>query len=102
LNLIFGIIIDAFADMRDQRNAMEKEVNEKCFICGINRYQFEAKNKIFKDHVLREHNVYAYLFFILYVKRKPGNECTGVEKYVKNLVLKEDPQFFPVNNCISF
>ncbi|CDW75428.1 cation channel family protein [Stylonychia lemnae] len=102
LNLIFGIIIDAFADMRDQRNAMEKDVNEKCFICGINRYQFEAKNKVFKDHVLREHNVYAYLFFILYVKRNPGNECTGVEKYVKNLVLKEDTSFFPVDACLAF
>ena len=34
LNLIFGIIIDAFAAMRDERNEVEREVKEKCFICG--------------------------------------------------------------------
>jgi hypothetical protein len=37
---------------------------------------------------------------MLYVLRKRGNECTGVERYVKNLVLTEDPQFFPINRCI--
>eukprot|EP00347_Sterkiella_histriomuscorum_P002968 403366109 len=101
LNLIFGIIIDAFADMRDQRNMIEKDVKEKCFICGITRFQFEAKNKSFQDHVLREHNVYAYIYFILYVKKKSGTECTGVEKYVKSLALAEDPKFFPINNSLS-
>ena len=43
LNLIFGIIIDAFADMRDSRNKTEQEVREKCFICGISRFNFEAQ-----------------------------------------------------------
>jgi hypothetical protein len=35
------------------------------------------------------------------VQSKPGNQCTGVEKYVKALILKEDPAFFPVGMCLS-
>jgi hypothetical protein len=43
LNLIFGIIIDAFADMRDEKNWIEEDVKEKCFICGKLRFEFESK-----------------------------------------------------------
>lgn len=101
LNLIFGIIIDAFADMRDARNAIDNDVKGRCFICGLNRFEFETKNKSWFDHVEKEHNAFAYLYFILYVQAKPGNQCTGVEKYVKALILKEDPAFFPVGKCLS-
>ncbi len=73
LNLIFGIIIDAFADMRDARNAIESDVKERCFICGLGRFEFETKNKSWCDHTQKEHNAYAYLYFILYVQHKPGN-----------------------------
>jgi len=33
LNIIFGIIIDTFADLRDKRNEFEELKNNKCFIC---------------------------------------------------------------------
>jgi inositol 1,4,5-triphosphate receptor type 1 len=51
LNLIFGIIIDAFADMRDFQNQLEIDVKERCFICGLNRIVFETKNKSWLDHI---------------------------------------------------
>jgi hypothetical protein len=101
LNLIFGIIIDAFADMRDSRNQLETDVKERCFICGLNRFEFETKNKSWLDHISREHNAYAYLYFILYVQAKAGNQCNGVEKYVKSMILKENAGFFPVGRCLS-
>ena len=51
---------------------------------------------------MKEHNVYAYLYFVLHCVKKAGNECTGVEKYVKLMVAMEDPVFFPVNRCLAF
>jgi hypothetical protein len=101
LNLIFGIIIDAFADMRDSRNQLETDVKERCFICGLNRFEFETKNKSWLDHIQKEHNAYAYLYFILYVQAKADNLCNGVEKYVKSMILKENAGFFPVGRCLS-
>ena len=60
------------------------------------------RNKSWFDHVSRDHNVYSYLYFILYVWSKPENECTGVEKYVKEKIAKDDITFFPINNCLAF
>jgi len=73
LNLIFGIIIDAFADMRDSKNKLDTHVKERCFVCGLYRVDFETKNKSWIDHIQKEHNAYAYLYFMLYVQAKPGN-----------------------------
>ena len=33
-NLIFGVIIDTFADLRAEKNAKEERLRNSCFICG--------------------------------------------------------------------
>ena len=33
LNIIFGIIIDTFAALRDQRNELVEQIENNCFIC---------------------------------------------------------------------
>jgi inositol 1,4,5-triphosphate receptor type 1 len=43
MNLVFGIIIDAFGDMRDSRKEQDEDIINKCFVCGINRFEFEVK-----------------------------------------------------------
>lgn len=67
LNLVFGIIIDAFSSIRDNSTQIERDVKSRCFICGLSRIDFETRNVSWVDHVKKEHNVYAYLYFILYV-----------------------------------
>ena len=34
LNLIFGVIIDTFADLRSEKNAKDENLRNTCFICG--------------------------------------------------------------------
>ena len=33
-NLIFGVIIDTFADLRSEKNKKEYQLKNTCFICG--------------------------------------------------------------------
>ena len=67
LNIFFGIIIDAFADKRALVAEQAAEVEGKCFICGLSKYTFDIENIPWKLHVYCQHNVHAYLAFILYV-----------------------------------
>ena len=41
MNIIFGIIIDTFAALRDEKNMKDNDEHNKCFICGIDRGMFE-------------------------------------------------------------
>ena len=34
LNLIFGVIIDTFADLRSEKQTKEEIIKNSCFICG--------------------------------------------------------------------
>jgi hypothetical protein len=37
LNLIFGVIIDTFADLRSEKQTKEEVIKNSCFICGLER-----------------------------------------------------------------
>lgn len=43
LNIIFGIIIDTFAELRDEKNRMDEDMKNKCYICNLDRYTVYLK-----------------------------------------------------------
>jgi inositol 1,4,5-triphosphate receptor type 1 len=48
LNLIFGVIIDTFADLRSEKHNTEEIKKNTCFICGLERKDFDNKNVTFE------------------------------------------------------
>ena len=95
LNIIFGIIIDTFAELRDQRNELMKDLHENCFICGNSRFQFELKRISWKLHIHLHHSLHSYLAFIVYIRQKDISKCNGVEIYTKEKIFNNDVSFFP-------
>ncbi len=43
INIVFGIILDTFGELRDERKQKIHDIEDICFICGINSYEFETK-----------------------------------------------------------
>jgi Ion transport protein len=41
LNIIFGIIIDTFAELRDDETARDKDRENICFVCGFVKKDYE-------------------------------------------------------------
>ncbi len=41
LNIIFGIIVDTFSELRDRKWMAERDMRDTCFICGRSSYDFE-------------------------------------------------------------
>jgi inositol 1,4,5-triphosphate receptor type 1 len=86
LNLIFGVIIDTFADLRSEKQQKEEILKNTCFICGLDRSAFDNRVTSFEDHVKKEHNMWHYLYFIVLVRVKDSTEFTGPESYVHAMV----------------
>jgi hypothetical protein len=95
MNVIFGIIINTFGELRDQRNALKQEIHSNCFICGEARSQIELHSQGWSNHFMCLHSPFAYVAFIAHVSEQPANDCTGIEKYVKSKVEARDTSFFP-------
>ena len=52
LNIVFGIIIDTFAELRDARHKIEEDTKARCFICGIASSTFDRLVEGgFREHV---------------------------------------------------
>jgi len=101
LNLIFGVIIDTFADLRSEKHNTEEIKKNTCFICGLERKDFDNKNVTFEDHVNKEHNMWNYLWFIVLIKVKDPTEFTGPESYVHSMVKNRCLDWFPRLRAIS-
>ncbi|KAF0982201.1 hypothetical protein FDP41_012062 [Naegleria fowleri] len=102
--VVFGIILDSFAELRENREKTEDRVKNKCFICDIVRSRFDQKANegiTFNNHIKKEHNMWNYLFFLIYLKTKPKTEYTGSEQYVSNCLERQDISFYPILRSIT-
>ncbi|KAJ8411304.1 hypothetical protein AAFF_G00173100 [Aldrovandia affinis] len=86
LNLIFGVIIDTFADLRSEKQRKEEILKTTCFICGLERDKFDNKTVSFEEHITSEHNMWHYLYFLVLVRVKDPTEYTGPESYVAQMI----------------
>ncbi|XP_023342605.1 inositol 1,4,5-trisphosphate receptor, partial [Eurytemora carolleeae] len=101
LNLIFGVIIDTFADLRSEKQNSEEIIKNTCFICGLERKAFDNRNVTFEEHIRTEHNMWHYLYFIVLIRVKDPTEFTGPESYVHQMVKDRCLDWFPRLRAIS-
>ena len=61
LNVVFGIILDAFATLRQADSERREHMLNTCFICGLQRSGLEATLKdqnAFDDHITGDHDMW--------------------------------------------
>ncbi|XP_048064932.1 inositol 1,4,5-trisphosphate receptor type 3 isoform X3 [Megalobrama amblycephala] len=101
LNLIFGVIIDTFADLRSEKQKKEEILKTTCFICGLERDKFDNKTVSFEEHIKLEHNIWNYLYFIVLVREKNKTDYTGPESYVAHMIKNKNLDWFPRMQAMS-
>jgi len=101
LNMVFGIILDTFGELREKKNAIDEDMKSQCFICGINSDTFQHLGYGFKHHLEHEHSVWTYLDFFMHLDMKPSEHYTTLEDYIAKKKAKGDIDFFPIDKSIS-
>uniref|UniRef100_A0A1I8FAF2 Ion_trans domain-containing protein n=1 Tax=Macrostomum lignano TaxID=282301 RepID=A0A1I8FAF2_9PLAT len=85
LNIIFGIIVDTFSQLRDKKWLAETDMRNCCFICSRNNYDFEHHGQGFDHHVRTEHNMWAYIFFFIHLEDTATNDYTSLDLHVHKM-----------------
>lgn len=101
--MISGVIIDTFSNLRKQGEEVDDNIQNTCFICELKRARIEKYylgKEGFTTH-LTEHDIASYMFYISYLKTKDPNEYTGIETYVKENIDKESVSWFPKKKCLT-
>jgi inositol 1,4,5-triphosphate receptor type 1 len=100
LNIVFGIIVDSFGELREERSNIEAEQKSKCFICDLPSYDFERRAEGFQNHVNCDHNMWDYVYYSLYIDSIDTGDHNAIQKYVHELIIDNDTGFFPQEEAI--
>jgi len=96
MNIIFGVIIDTFGELRADADRIEEDIKNHCFICGMDRREFDRLSKFgFEYHQNVEHNLWDYLAFYMHLKKKEKTEYTGPEQFVMDMIQTHNYKFVP-------
>eukprot|EP00812_Abedinium_dasypus_P000159 NODE_101_length_2126_cov_516.460647.p1 GENE.NODE_101_length_2126_cov_516.460647~~NODE_101_length_2126_cov_516.460647.p1 ORF type:complete len:635 (+),score=274.27 NODE_101_length_2126_cov_516.460647:42-1946(+) len=100
--IISGIIIDNFTELREKHQTILEDMHSKCFICSLTKAELERKSQKFENHILRDHYMWSYARFLLYLEEINPAMLSGPESYVKQKIKDNNMGFFPISRCIAF
>jgi hypothetical protein len=85
LNILFGIIIDTFAQLREKKKTIDDDMKNKCFICNFDRFTFDKEANGFEDHITKDHCLWFYVYYIVHLQSKDTTDHSGIESYVNKM-----------------
>jgi len=100
VSLITGIIIDTFSEMRSKKDFIEEQVNNYCFICGIDRETFNFHGYGFDKHLLNDHWMWNYVYLRKHLQDKTSTEHTGQEQYLHQMFERRNIKFIPLRRAM--
>ena len=95
-NIFTGIIVGAFAELRDETNKNENDKNNVCYICQLTRDDCLKKNIDFDSHVKKEHFLWNYLYFLTYLHINDPNNFNSIENNVWEKLEEQDITWIPI------
>ena len=96
LNMINGVIVSTFSQIREESNEKEEDINNKCFICNIDRVEFEKRKIMFADHLKFEHSTKTYIRFLIFLKLISEKDLDADQSFIVQCVKSRDISCFPV------
>jgi hypothetical protein len=96
LNMVFGIIIDRFAELRDIKRENDRQKRNTCFVCGFTKDFIDAdglkkeEHDAFEKHVRAEHDMWRYFSLQIYILTKKQTEFTGAESFLYTCLRNDD------------
>jgi hypothetical protein len=102
LNMINGIIITTFSQLREDNEKLHEGLDNKCYICGESKDKFEEKKGNFSLHLKDTHNYINYIKFFCYLKNKPRIDYNKDEVFLDECHQEKRVYCFPVKEKIDY
>ncbi len=102
LNMINGIIINTFSQLREEQEVKEADINNNCFICNLTRNTFQKKKIYFDTHANKQHYIRDYLLYLISIKLKPEKDLDPDETRIAEALKLNDVSFFPSRKALDW
>ena len=102
LNILFGIIIDTFGELRTKKNELDYLIQNNCIICELSKFNIDSKGEGWQTHIKQNHFILNYFFFFVYIRRRQDCQCNALEQEVKAKLVKKDFSFMPFKKSLLY
>ena len=102
MSLVLGVIVDTFGQLRQDRKAKEDDLASKCFICSLDSYNFLNVEGQFHRHIKKDHNMWDYVYFTMYLENTTVAQRNHHEIYLfQELMEKQSIKPFPLLRAMT-
>ena len=101
LNIVGGIIIDKFDELKQEKKKLSEDKENSCFICSLNRVKFEIKGIDFEGHLSSEHNIANYFHYLMRINRTDEHDLNSIDLQVFKAFKERKINFFPIKKAKS-
>lgn len=77
-------------------------MNNKCLVCGIDRFVFAKEQVEFGKHIRGEHSIWKYINFLIRLRSMSKSEYNGTEDYVAKMIERGKIGFMPIGRAMVF
>ena len=105
MQMFCGIIIDTYLSQRENNRKIEKDKNNKCFICGLNKTElnkYYSSEFGFYEHIKLDHYLWNYMFAVFNVTTNNESNMIFMDKAIKRgYETNVLSSWVPYNKCIN-
>ena len=95
IDLVFGIILGTFSEMREKERIQVMDKYNHCFICHDTKAGVEKKDEDFNKHRESKHNLWNYVHYMLYLKLTPIEKLNSINTYARQSLDENNIIFLP-------
>ena len=95
IDMVFGIIIKSFDELRHRSQKYQKDRKNYCYICHSNRDSLEKIRINFKEHIKESHYLWNYVEYMISLKMKDIHDLNDVNQYIREKIDKKDITWLP-------
>jgi len=98
MNIVFGILIDTFRELRMNSKEMENKKDNFCLICDSKKEELERNKISFYKHVNYNHDVWNYIQYMIKIMNSSPQDLTSINNYAYQMISLKLIHWFP-SNC---
>ena len=97
-NIFLGVIVDTFAELRDEKNKFDNDYINICFVCQLSRDKSINRFIDFDKHVENDHLVWNYVNFMIYLYVNNPMDFNEVELNAFKKLRDQDISWIPIES----
>lgn len=101
MNMINGIIISTFSQIRENNEFKKEDEDNICFICNRKRGLFEKKKIHFDQHINKDHDTLNYVKYFITLMLLDESTLNSDQSYILECMMKKEISFFPVEKTLA-